>query len=72
MTKTTEFTPTQIKMIRGIIRDEIARHDQKLKNEEERYQKMVAEANAEAAMTTMDWGDLDWTMRRRKTRCMVC
>lgn len=59
MTKTNEFTPAQIKIIRGIIRDEIARHDQKLKREEKRYQKMVAKANAEAAMAAKDWGDLD-------------
>ncbi|MFD1485374.1 hypothetical protein ACFQ5J_09045 [Lacticaseibacillus baoqingensis] len=59
MTKTNEFTPAQIKTIRGIVRDEIARHDQKLKHEEERYQQAVAEANAEAAMTSRDWGDLD-------------
>lgn len=59
MTKTNEFTPAQIKIIRGIIRDEIARHDQKLKREEEQYQQMVAKANAEAAMNARDWGDLD-------------
>lgn len=59
MTKTNEFTPAQIKTIRGIIRDEIARHDQKLKHEEELYQHELDEAIAEAAMTTRDWGDLD-------------
>lgn len=59
MTKTNEFTPAQIKVIRGIIRDEIARHDQKLKHEEEQYQQELDEANAEAAMTARDWGDLD-------------
>ena len=59
MNKTNEFTPAQIKIIRGIIRDEIARHDQKLQREEEQYQQMVAKANAEAVMTARDWGDLD-------------
>ncbi len=59
MNKTNEFTPAQIKTIRGIIRDEIARHDQKLQREEEQYQQMVAKANAEAAMAARDWGDLD-------------
>lgn len=58
MNKTNEFTPAQIKTIRGIIRDEIDRHDKKLKREEELYQQAVAKANAEATMTAMDWGDL--------------
>lgn len=59
MAKTNEFTPAQIKIIRGIIRDEIAHHDKKLKREEEQYQQMLAEVNADAAMTARDWGDLD-------------
>lgn len=59
MTKTNEFTPAQIKAIRKIIRDEIARHDKRLERDEELYQYELDEANAEAAMTAMDWGDLD-------------
>lgn len=58
MTKTNEFTPEQIKTIRHIIRYEIARHDKKLKREDELYQQAVAEANRRA-MTVRDWGDLD-------------
>lgn len=59
MTKTNEFTPAQIKSIRKIIRDEIARHDKRLEHEEKRHQQELDEANAEAAMTASDWGDLD-------------
>ena len=59
MTKTNEFTPAQIKAIRKIIRDEIARHDKRLEREEKQYQQDLYEANAEAAMTARDWGDLD-------------
>lgn len=59
MPKTNEFTPAQIKAIRCIIRDEIARHDKKLKREEEQYQQELDEVIAEAAMTARDWGDLD-------------
>lgn len=59
MTKTNEFSPAQIKAIRKIIRDEIARHDKRLEREEELYQQEFDEANAEAAMTARDWGDLD-------------
>jgi len=59
MTKTNEFTPAQIKTIRKIIRDEIARHDKRLERDEELYQQELDEANAEAAMTARDWGDLD-------------
>ena len=59
MTKTNEFTPAQIKAIRKIIRDEIARHDKRLEREEELYQYELEEADAEAAVTTRDWGDLD-------------
>ena len=59
MNKTNEFTPAQIKTIRKIIRDEIARHDKRLEREEKQYQQELDEANAEAAMTASDWGDLD-------------
>ena len=59
MNKTNEFTPAQIKAIRKIIRDEIARHNKRLEREEKQYQHELDEANAEAAMTAMDWGDLD-------------
>ena len=59
MTKTNEFTPAQIKAIRKIICDEIARHDKRLEREEELYQQELDEANAEAVMTARDWGDLD-------------
>ena len=59
MTKTNEFTPAQIKAIRKIIHDEIARHDKRLEHEEKQYQQDLYEANAEAAMTARDWGDLD-------------
>ena len=57
MTKTNEFTPAQIKAIRKIISDEIARHDKRLECKEE--DESDAEADAEAAMTARDWGDLD-------------
>ena len=59
MNKTNEFTPTQIKAIRNIIHDEIARHDKRLEREEKQYQQDLYEANAEAEMTARDWGDLD-------------
>lgn len=59
MTKTNEFTPAQIKAIRKIISDEIARHDKRLEREEELNQQELDEADAEAAMTVRDWGDLD-------------
>ena len=59
MTKTNEFTPAQIKKIRKIIRDEIARHDKRLEREEKQYQQNLYEANAEVEMTARDWGDLD-------------
>jgi len=59
MTKTNEFTPAQIKAIRKIIRDEIARNDKRLEREEKQYQHDLDEANAEAAMYARDWGDLD-------------
>ena len=59
MTKTNEFTPAQIKAIRKIIRDEIARNDKRLEREEKQYQHELDEANTESAMTAMDWGDLD-------------
>lgn len=59
MTKANEFTPAQIKAIRKIIRDEIARHDKRLEREEKQYQHELDEANAESAMTARDWGDLD-------------
>ena len=59
MTKTNEFTPAQIKAIRKIIRDEIALHNKRLEREEKQYQHDLDEANAEAVMTAMDWGDLD-------------
>lgn len=59
MTKTNEFTPAQIKAIRKIIHDEIARHDKRLERDEELYQQELDKANAEAAMTARDWGDLD-------------
>ena len=59
MAKTNEFTPAQIKAIRNIIRDEIALHDKRLEREEELNQQELDEANAEAAMTARDWGDLD-------------
>ena len=59
MTKTNEFTQAQIKAIRKIIRDEIARHDKRLEREDELNQQELDEANAEAAMTARDWGDLD-------------
>ena len=59
MTKTNEFTPAQIKAIRKIIRDEQFRHDERLEREEERHQQELDKANAEAAMTASDWGDLD-------------
>ena len=59
MNKTNEFTPAQIKAIRKIICDEIARHDKRLERDEELYQHELYEANAEAAMTARDWGDLD-------------
>ena len=58
-TKANEFTPAQIKAIRKIIRDEIARHDKRLECEEKLNQREFYEANAEAAMTARDWGDLD-------------
>ena len=59
MNKTNEFTPAQIKAIRKIICDEIARHDKRLEREDKQYQQDLYEANAEAAMTARDWGDLD-------------
>lgn len=59
MNKANEFTPEQIKTIRHIIRDEIARHDKRLEHEEELNQQELDEADAEAAMTARDWGDLD-------------
>lgn len=59
MNKTNEFTPAQIKAIRNIIRDEIARYDKRLEREEKQYQHELDEANSEAAMTARDWGDLD-------------
>ena len=59
MTKTNEFTPAQIKAIRKIIRDEIARHDKRLERDEKQYQHDLDEANAEVAMTARNWGDLD-------------
>lgn len=58
MNKTNEFTPAQIKAIRKIIRDEIARHDKRLERDEELNQHELDEAEAEAAMTARDWGDL--------------
>ena len=59
MTKTNKFTPAQIKAIRKIVSDEIARHDKRLEREEKLYQQELYEAEAEAAMTARDWGDLD-------------
>ena len=59
MTKANEFTPAQIKAIRKIVSDEIALHDKTLEREEELNQQEFDEANAEAAMTARDWGDLD-------------
>lgn len=59
MNKANEFTPEQIKTIRQIIRDEITRHDKRLEREEELNQQELDEADAEAAMTARDWGDLD-------------
>ena len=59
MNKANEFTPEQIKTIRHIIRDEIARHDKRLEREEELNQRELDEADAEVAMTARDWGDLD-------------
>lgn len=59
MTRTNEFTPAQIKVIRKIIRDEIARHDKRLEREDKQHQQELDEADAEAAMTARDWGDLD-------------
>lgn len=60
MNKANEFTPKQIKTIRRIISDEIARHDKRLEREEEELdQQELDEADAEAAMTARDWGDLD-------------
>lgn len=60
MTKTNEFTPAQIKAIRKIISDEIARHDKRLEREEEELdQQDLDEGDAEAAMTARDWGDLE-------------
>ena len=59
MTKTNEFTPAQIKVIRKIICDEIDRHDKRLEREEELYQRELDKANAEAARAARDWGDLD-------------
>ena len=58
MTKTNDFTPAQIKTIRRIIRDEIARHDKEIERKEELYQQELDELNAEAAMTAREWGDL--------------
>ena len=58
MTKANEFTPAQIKAIRKIIRDEIARHDKIFEREDKQYHHEFDEANAEAAMTARDWGDL--------------
>jgi septin family protein len=59
MTKANEFTPAQIKAIRKIIRDEIARHNKRLERDEKQHQQELDKANAEAAMTARDWGDLD-------------
>ena len=59
MNEVNEFTPEQIKTIRNIIRDEIVRHDKRLEREEEMNQQELDEADAEAAMTARDWGDLD-------------
>ena len=59
MTKTNEFSPAQINAIRKIIRDEIARHDKRLEREDKQHQQELDEANAEAAITASDWGDLD-------------
>ena len=59
MTKANEFTPAQINEIRKIIRYEIARHDEILEREAKLNQQELDEADAEAAMTVRDWGDLD-------------
>lgn len=59
MPKTNEFTPEQIKTIRHIIREEITRHEKELEREEKLNQQELDEADAEAAMTARDWGDLD-------------
>ena len=59
MTKTNEFIPAQINAIKKISRYEIARHDKMLEREDELNQQEFDEANAEAAMTARDWGDLD-------------
>ncbi|GEL39101.1 hypothetical protein FC12_GL000765 [Lacticaseibacillus paracasei subsp. tolerans DSM 20258] len=56
MTKTNEFTPAQIKAIRKIIRDEIARHDRQIEREEELNQQELDAADIEAVM---EWGDLE-------------
>lgn len=58
-TKAGEFTPAQIKAIRQLIRQELTRHDRQVEREEEMNQQKLDEANAEAAMTARDWGDLD-------------
>ena len=54
-----EFTPAQIKAIQQLIRQELARHDRQVEREEEMNQQKLDEANAEAAITARDWGDLD-------------
>ncbi|ATN93880.1 mismatch repair protein [Lactobacillus phage LJ] len=56
MNKANEFTPEQIKTIRHMIRDEIARHDKEIEDEED---KLLHEMAAESAVTARDWGDLD-------------
>jgi hypothetical protein len=58
-TKAWEFTPAQIKAIRQLIRQELARHDRQIEREEELNQQELDAADAEAAMTARDWGDLD-------------
>lgn len=59
MNKASEFTPAQIKAIRKIVRNEIDRHNEMVEREEKMYQQELNEAEAEAAMTARDWGDLD-------------
>lgn len=54
--KANEFTPEQIKTIRHIIREEIARHDKEIEDDED---ELLREMDAEAAATARDWGDLE-------------
>ncbi|WP_424320923.1 hypothetical protein ACPD8N_00680 [Lacticaseibacillus chiayiensis] len=58
MTKANDFTPAKIKIIRGIVRDELNRREEAKEREEEENQKEMDEAVAESAVTARDWGDL--------------